>query len=456
MQKYLPRFPEKYWVPAVLFVIGLMVIGVRNPDPFLNPILYTEDGAWLGLAFSKGWLYTFFNARSDYLVWGNLFLLWGAETCSNLICGNALVCLPQSIGLLSLAFFSGIATFAFFATRDAASVAVRLLLFALLLLLPLGDSSNEILGRLSNIGYMFVLLALLLISYREMQVSASSRYIADAVLILAAATNPVVILLIVMYLVWRFYRAGVREWRRDLVLLLGVGLVGMLVAYKMFTQQHSVITGVLHPENLVEVGIARAILYPLVFPYYTALTNSSTVTLFLLWVAFVMLAVLRSHGRAKVFMAYSAVALITFWASTLVMRPSLTQLLSGYDHTFPDRYFMGLNAIVLVITLVGASSLLKDSKRIFRIGSVLLLTILVALYSKNLPWIFETNKPRMVLMTGTSFPAQLCQCGKNLNAAEDLMVSCPIYFSGWSIMVPSQELLATTVKLGCYELKPLK
>lgn len=143
MRKYLSRHIMEYlWLPA-LFIVGLLVLCIRNPDPFLNPILYTEDGAWLGLAFSKGWLYTFFNAKEGYFVLGNLLLLWAAETGANVLCGDSLICLPQAIGIVSLAFYSFIATLAFVATKDVASFAVRLMLFVMLLLLPLGDSSNE-------------------------------------------------------------------------------------------------------------------------------------------------------------------------------------------------------------------------------------------------------------------------------------------------------------------------
>jgi hypothetical protein len=451
MQKYLSRHFTGYLSVSALFLVGMLVLYVRNPDPFLNPILYTEDGAWLGLAFSKGWLHTFFNAKDGYLVWGNLILLWISETSSKVLCGNPLVCLPQSISIVSLAFYACIATFSFVATRDVASFAVRLLLFATLLLLPLGDSSNEILGRLSNVGYMFVLLSVLLVSYRE-RVKTTSAYIADVVLIIAAATNPVVTLLIMIYLAWRLYQS--REWRSDFFLLLGICIVAMLIAYRMFSQHHSEVTGVLHPENLIEVGVARAILYPLLFPYYRSLSNFSTIVLFIAWVLFVIFAIRQGCNQARLFLAYNLSALAVFWLLTIAMRPSLTQQLGGFGHTFPDRYFMGINAIVMVITLVGASALMR-SKLIVKAGAVLLLTVLSIQSGINAPWIFETYKPRMPLMTGASFPDQLCDSGKSRTKAEGGFIVVPIYFEGWSILIPSKILLDATLKLDCQALKPL-
>lgn len=456
MQKYLSRHFTKYLSLPAIFLVGLLVLCIRNPDPFLNSILYTEDGVWLGLSFSKGWLYTFFNAKDGYFVLGNLILLWIAEISSKILCGNPLVCLPQSIGILSLAFYSFIATFSFWATRDAASFAVRLLLWATLLLLPLGDSSNEILGRLSNVGYMFVFLSVLLVSCRERLKSATSVYITDVVLIISAATNPVVTLLVVTYLSWRLYQSRGREWRSDLFLFLGICFVSTLIAYRMLSQHHSEVTGVLNPVNLVEVSVARAMLYPLLFPYYTSLSNFSTIALFFAWLLFVIFAIKQSGNQARTFIAYNLVALVVYLVLTIVMRPSLTQQLGGYNHTFPDRYFMGINAIVMVITLVGASSLLGNSKLFLKTCGVLMLTSLVILYGANIPWIFETYKSRMPLMTGVSFNDQLCERGKAITTYEtEGLVVVPIYFEGWSISIPPQMLLAATEKLDCRGSTPL-
>ena len=458
MQKYSSKPFLEYLSLLALFGVGGLVLYIRNPAPFVNPIVYTEDGYWLGLAFSKGWLYTFFNAKEGYLVLGNLILLWIAETGSKVFCGNSLLCLPQSIGMVSFAFYACIATFLFAATRDMASFAVRLLLFATLLMLPLGDSSNEILGRLSNVGYMFVLVAVLLVSYRERLKSTASVYIADIGLIISAATNPVVVPLTAIYLSWRFYQSRGRVWRRDLTFFLGLCLVAILIAYRMLSQHHSEITGVLHLENLIEVGVARAILYPLIFPYYTALSDFSSIVLFFAWLVFVILAIKQSNNQTSVFIVYNLVALVVYWVLTIAMRQSLTQQLGGYRHTFPDRYFMGLNVIVMVISLTGAFSMLRSSKLIVKIGSMSLLTMLAIQYITHIPWIFETNKTRFPLAftLGLTFADQLCASSKTLTGTklEEGMVVVQIT-EGWWMSIPTPVLLAATEKLDCQSLKPL-
>lgn len=457
MQKYWYKYLTKYLSIPILFLVGVLVLCLRNPDPFFNPILYTEDGSWLGMAFLKGWLYTFFNAKQDYLVLGNLILLWIAETSSKVLCGNPLVCLPQSIAVVSLAFYAGVAVLLFVVTRHVATFAERLLLYVLLLLLPLGDSSNEILGRISNVGFMFVLVSALLTVYRERLKNTTCVRIVDVMLIISAATNPAVIPLILVYLSWRIYKFK-EEWNRDLFLLAGIGLVAILVAYRMIFQDHSEIKGILNPENIIEVAVARAILYPLLFPYYTSLSNFSTIVLFIVWLLFVVLIIKRSNKQTKTFIVYNLVALTVYWGLSMVMRRSLTQQLGGYLYTFPDRYFMGLNAMVMVITLIGAFSLLRDSKLIIKAGAMLLLAIIVILYGTNAPWIFETYKARMPLMTAENFFDQLCETGKTLtkaNSEPEGLVAMPVYFRRKPVFIPQKMLLAATEKLDCQALKPL-
>ena len=86
------KFEQPFFF-LVLLGIGVMVLLLRNPDPLLNPVIYTEDGTWIGLALTKGWWYAFQNAKAGYFVWGNLILLWASVNTSSIVCGNPLICL---------------------------------------------------------------------------------------------------------------------------------------------------------------------------------------------------------------------------------------------------------------------------------------------------------------------------------------------------------------------------
>lgn len=181
----------------LLLLFGVVVLFSRNMDPLIQPAMYTEDGAWLGMAMSKGWMYTFQNAKSGYFVFGNLLFLWLSSFSSLLFCNDKLVCLPQSIAIWSYIFFTGTATFSIYATRHIFPVKIRFLIFLLIILIPLGDSVNEIIGRISNIGYFAVFWSVLLVYTKATRLDSRTVTIGTGVgLIIAAATNPVCYILI--------------------------------------------------------------------------------------------------------------------------------------------------------------------------------------------------------------------------------------------------------------------
>ena len=176
-----------------MLFIGIFILVLRNPDPILNSVVYTEDGQWVGRALSNGWLNTFINAKDGYFVWGNLALLWASVTTSEAICNDPLVCLPQGIAFYSYFTFSSLALLVFISTRNIISTTLRTILFILVLIIPMGDSANEIIGRLSNVGYVAVLAATLLFYYKGFLDSKLLHVSIDIFLVLLAGTNPVVI-----------------------------------------------------------------------------------------------------------------------------------------------------------------------------------------------------------------------------------------------------------------------
>src|SRR5579883_689676 len=130
-------YTKKCLVVLALFLVGIIVLTVRNPDPLVNPALFAEDGKWTGLGLSYGWLHTMFHTRTDYFTVGNILLLFLATKLSCLLSGNPLSLLPQSVAIVSYAFFSGVATTAFLITKESLPLISRIILFILLLLLPL-------------------------------------------------------------------------------------------------------------------------------------------------------------------------------------------------------------------------------------------------------------------------------------------------------------------------------
>lgn len=441
-----------HWIIVIIF--GMAVLILRNSDPLLNPIIYTEDGAWIGMALTKGWPYVFVNAKEGYFVWGNLLLLWASVTSSELICDDSLSCLPQSIAFFSYAFFSSVATLAYFTTKEILPLPGRIILFGLLLLIPLGDSTNEIIGRLSNIGYFCVFISALLLFNRLN--SKNYNWMIDILLFICAATNPVCIPLILLFLMLTYFIRQCQElkgWiRQNAILFTGTIIVALWIVRRSTDIQGAPITGSIQLENLTEVAIARSILYPFLFWVYHSLTNAYVIILVLLFLSFLILMwKLNSDKNAKLLAGLSIFAFLIFLAFTLVMRQSLTEQLSGYQTTFPDRYFMGLNVFILFVFMVLAGGLLKQHGRRRVMGKVTV-GIIAILYVVNSPWILESRTPRMKIATGSMFREEICLSGLAANQHQNFPIVLPIYFQGWSMQIPSHYVAEAISRLDCTEI----
>lgn len=436
----------------VVVFVGMFVVFLRNPDPIFNPVMYTEDGQWVGVALSKGWLYALENAKQGYFVWGNLFFLFAAVNASEIICGGALVCLPQSVAFFSYLFFSLVATLAYFTTKEIVPRFVRVFIFFLILLMPLGDSGNEIIGRISNIGYLCVFLSVLLL-FQRIYCTAGFRFLIDLLLIFCVSTNPVCILIVLFFLFFSFFSLRNSSvfifLRGNFFLLASLFLFILLIALRLLGAQSASITGSLQLQSLIEVSLGRAILYPFFFWMYDSLEDVSVIILTCVLLLFAFLMWRRMlDNRSKLLVGMTVVAFFIYLFCTLAMRRSLTEQLGGYLTTFPDRYFMGLNCLVVFAVVVLVGSVFKQGGA--RIVSCTVLSMIAAVYLVNISWIFEVNAPRMKIAKGYLFGEELC-LSRLVSDKSQQSVVLPIFFKGWSMVVPSRNVTAATPHLRCSE-----
>lgn len=447
---------------------GIAVLLARNADPLINPVIYTEDGQWLGLALSDGWASAFWNAKEGYLVWGNLLLLGLAYVGSNGVCGDGLVCLPQAVSVVSYAFFSTVAAVAWVATKEELPAAHRVLLWLTVLLLPLGDSANEIIGRLSNVGYMMVFLAFLLVYLK--QSGRGSPLVIDISLIFCSATNPVCILVIPLLLTMSalsddgksYAKLLFQALRQNAFLAAGLATIATATVARGIEAPGTGITGSLEVSALVEVALARSILYPFVFPIYRHLSDSITILLsaaLILGSGYIYSRLVEKDPVAKM-VRLATVAFVVFWLFTLYMRQSLTQQLGDYRTTFPDRYFMGLNVFILLIVISLVSRLSQRSlpavweqtrdfgAAIRRTASILGVWTIAATYLLSVPWLFEGKTPRMKIAIKGVFLDRICT--ETAQMRDDTQyVHLPIYFEGWTMRLPSSVVHATLRRITC-------
>lgn len=447
-----------------LLAIGALLLFLRNSSPMMQAAMYTEDGGWLGSAFTRGWPSTLLNAKSEYFVWGNLLLLWFSSLSSLVVCGDKLICLPQSVAVFSYLFFSATATASWHVTKSVLPLFSRWILFFLILLIPLGDSSNEVLGRISNIGFSMILWDVLLVFYRErIRTARQSRLwilCIDLALLLTAATNPLCFVIIPVICGFSllfekprahgFFQFIRHLWHRYSVLFLG--LAALLIAQLIYFSGDKgvIIKGAFNSGHLIEIVIARSLLYPIIFRFYTLLTDAYILGIFAIAIALLVYLIFHTqkHWQAMQLIGMTVVSLCIFLPATIYARPFLTQspeIMGAYATTFPDRYYMGLNLLVIFMAVVVLGSVAGNRQVVF-IKRSLLLGICV-LYLTSLGWLFEFNQPRLLVTKGPTFNELICLTTQQ--EIESEVVDLPIYFEGWNMLIPAPLLKAASQKLDC-------
>lgn len=235
-------------VIAMLILAGA-ILTLRNLEPLTNSFTYTEDGVWLGHAMSKGWWYAIVNAKTDYFVWGNLLFIYLATLASDIFCGDKLVCYPEALSFWSYFFYSSVSVLCYYVTKGLIPEVVRWIVFLATLLIPLGDSSGEIFGKISNIGYYFVLITTLLIFVKSRKAAATP--LIDTILLLCAATNPVCLILTLALstftLLDRDFKKFVKKYG---AVLFGCLVIGALIFFRITASPAKGVIGSFRLESL--------------------------------------------------------------------------------------------------------------------------------------------------------------------------------------------------------------
>ncbi|WP_104910590.1 hypothetical protein [Pseudomonas sp. LG1D9] len=437
---------------SVLSVIAMLifagtVLAFRNLEPLTNYFTYSEDGIWLGYAMSKGWWHTIINAKPDYLVWGNLLFVYLATLVSDIFCDDKLICYPQAISFWSYFFYSSVSVLCYYATKDLLPETIRWIVFLSTLMIPLGDSSGEIFGKITNIGYYFVLITTLLIFVKSRNTTATP--LIDTILLLSAATNPVCLVLTLALSIFTLPDHNFKKWiKRYGAITIGCLAIGAIIFFKITASPAKGVIGSFRLESLIEVSLARAFIYPFVFPFYNQLSDTIVVILSLALLTLLGVLLAKEKSReVRTLISMCATAYIIYLFFTVYMRKSLTEILGGYASTFPDRYFMGLNIIVVFSLLVLAGSALRASRAVRIIGATTLISF-TALYIGNVAWLIEGETTRVQFGGNLTFQDQLCSAALQPADTEG-NISVSLYPAGQLATVPKDKVSAAANKIEC-------
>lgn len=430
------RFGGVWLQPFLVFFLAMIAFIARSPEPLANPLLYAEDGSWTGIGLTEGWLHALLHARPDYLVALNVLLLWLAVQLGWLFSGDPLTALPVYIAIVSFAFLAGTVALLFITLKRACGPWAGIAGAIWLTLMPLGYTQNEIFGRILQLGFYVPLLTVALLFWRDEIEKRSARLGIDALIVLCAATNPVVFLIVGAYGIVDWWREK-RLWssvRRLASLAVPMIILAAYIAPRL--EGHGGIVGASDNSNWIEAAVARTVLYPILFTVYEYLNDLTSILLLIPLIMGVATAAIIAKRPARNLIVLTTIGLLIYILATLGNRPGLTGNLSAYSFAMPvDRYFMGINALaILLFTATGAELFVRRKLRPLLYGGS---AVLIASYATHANILFEAE-PRIELGYGYSFEQLMC-FGQAVPGDPDRSV-VPINPFGWNMEVPSRLL----------------
>lgn len=430
---------------STLFLVGVLFLFFRNPDPIINPVVYAEDGTWVALGLREGWISAFVFSREDYFVFLNTLLLYISSVISAATSGG-IEHLPYAIAFVSYSFYSAFSLLAFITIKQVSSTVFAAFGFLLVLMIPLGSTQNEIIGRILQIGFFMPALAVMLFFWRDRCESILNRVAIDFAIFISAGTNPVVFVFAFVYFLHelflnKFELVGVLKKNALLVFLLSALAIAILPRLG----GHGGIHGDLVVNNLIEAVVSRSILFSFVFPWYGILSNAICLLILSIFILIIFVAIKASDSlEAKKLIYAMVIAIAIYTLLAMLMRPGLTGILNQYRTTFPDRYFMGINVLVSMLAVLSVSQLVFNVKT--RMLGALVGAFFIFVYIYGLSEIVEFKGTKMPIRGYFSFKDQIC-----LSDDESNLRKIQIYPEPWSMLVPSEYLNKANCKFKSYE-----
>ena len=367
-----------------LWIACTCIYGARDVETRQNPNLYAEDANWLDvLKYEKGWG-KYVSERDDYFVIGNLALLEASRILHKVVFANDIFLIPLSIAATSWIFYGLLAALPLILFHRRFSIWALLLYGILFALMPMGADEPVVLGRLSNVGYSFSYLTLLLILYlSEEKPTVLGKYAAQAGILLGLLTNPTGFAFLPL-LVRQYSVRGIRTVFHlyfPLVLCTAF-LVGTLFCRYWALQSFN------HPNhfdspvkwgNAIEFTLGRGFFYLFFSSVYRYFSDVWVVALFCGFAIKFILA--KNYTHLRLILA-TLIALLIQNGLFLLGRPGLTGLLGHYDNAGPSCYYISQNSIAFLLLFMVIYSLQKQSWG--KVIGVLVLAVYVCGVTNNI------------------------------------------------------------------------
>ena len=460
-QYYIAYFQTRYCTKRIIFYIGLLVIGMvilclRNMDFITTPIIYGEDGWFLSRQLNNGLLQGLFSTRggdsADFSQTSAYLLTWLAAKTTAILHGYSLAEYPLWMGIygnMSFAFAGIIMYRAFELLIDRKTAFVA---YAAVILMNLGNTSSEVLGRILNTGFLWTVIvaAALMIRYMRYDKYDLESVIEDILCFIGAFTFPICFLEIGIYLVFQILRnwEDKKIYIRKNILQFMTFVLGVIMLPRLLTSAGGGVNLTTKWDSMVEFFIARHFLFPFIWPFYHKLTDSIVIALFLIYAIVVLWAALLSvkkHGVTNAFVLYAALTVSVCGASAY-MRRTMSALFADYSSTYPDRYYYACNILALMLGVVAILIIINGSKLQKKKPSIIFLVTVT--YMCCNPYLLSFTYGNYAPVLGGEYKGSLVDnCKESIQKqrmsekANNLVVD--IYPNGWTMDMPLQYALAT-------------
>lgn len=444
----------------LLFLAGLILLFLRSAYTLFVPSLYAEDGAWISSILSNGFLHTLFHARGDYLVCGNILMLGLVVLLNHIFFGDNLNHLPQFVVLIHYCFYSVFALLPVICFKKNVKKIFRLLMWFLVLTVPLGTTAIETMGKISNVGYVFYNIAFLLLFYKinnRNELGKITLAIIDITLLICCTTHPGSYVLVgVAFFVdiaiqvknmqtgsilnkakSLFVEYYNREW-----LLLGCLCTIAFLYDSIYLNANQNVYGFALNKSTIEF-VARCLIYYFTYPFYFKLNNAiCLIILFSLAALFLFVFTNKKILKLqKIRLAFILCATLFYFIITWAARSIvLTSYLSNYSVLLADRYYCGIN-IMMMLTVIYTISLMIEYLEIPpKILAGLLGIYMVVTPFVNLTYIFQYDNEPTKLSHVIPFSERIKEATYDANSEKYIVDIDP---ETWSMQIDEKYYLAS-------------
>ena len=441
----------------ILFLLGIIILFARSAYNFIIPSMYTEDGVWISDIINNGFFHTLVNAKGSYFVFGNIILLEVSNFLNFIFNGKNLNYLPVFVSLVQYIFMVLCSLIAVKCMEKELNKYLKFVLYLLILLVPLGFSGFEILGKISNTGYLFYFLASCLLYYRLFRKEELSKYknlVIDFILLICCGTNPGCYVLVgVSFIIdilmqYKFNKRNsfietievyLSKLYNQLWIILGV-LCSFMLFYNLvkFDLSSNGVIGNVNYSNTIEF-FARALLFYFVYPIYTFLNDKLVLILFLVCFIVIVMAYKKGKGLEKIKLSFLLFSAVFYSLMTFFSRTTLTSHLNNYTTSWVDRYYYGINITTLLPIMYIISLFLKKQRFQKNIGYISLI-ILILCPLLSISYLFQYDDAQTTVVHKIKFSDRI----KNIELNDSISnYIVPIDFEGWTMNLPYDYILAS-------------